>query len=152
MQSRPSNTIAIRLGALLAGALFTAMGVLVVLTVLGYLPSAKDFAWSARVMAMLGAATFVFAVLGMLLFGAGANRLAPLAAGLALLCFLLTFNWIAFGPGERDFTRKTQSSFSATTVSQVSETEGRLVFGVITGLVDLLIVYGFVSARRRRNR
>lgn len=150
MNRQPSTSPALRISAFLFGLPFTAMGVLVVLTVFGYLPAASSFAWPAKVMTVLGAAVFVCAGLGMLLFGMGANRLAAQTAGMSLVFFLLTFNWIAFGPGERSFTRKTQSSFSATTVSKVSETEGRLVFGIITGLVDLLVVYGFISARRRR--
>lgn len=87
----------------------------------------------------------------MLLFGMGINHLAAKAVGLSLLFFLLTFNWIAFGPGERNFTRKTQSDLTGTTTtSRISNTEGRLVFGVIVGLVDLLLVYAIVKVKRHK--
>lgn len=71
----------------------------------------------------------------------------------AFLSFVLLFNWIAFGPGERHFTSKTSTTIGMAAHQDVSETEGRVVFGIFAGAMDLLIAYGMVmSLRRARTR
>ena len=100
------------------------------LSISGYLPAGESPDFSAKILTGIASAVFVLAGLGMLLFGFGANRFAGMAAGLSLLLFLLAFNWIAFGPGERNFTRKVHSDFNGTSISKASETEGRAVFGI----------------------
>lgn len=141
----------IRIGASLFGLAFATMAIFVLLAVFGYFPADQTFTLSTKVTTVFGGMTFVCAGLGMILFGIGVKRLAAGAGGLSLLFFLLTFNWISFGPGERNFTRKTQSSLTATTVKPVSEIEGRLVFGAVTGFVDLLIIYAIMKARREKS-
>ncbi len=89
-------------------------------------------------------------------------RMTPKFAGIcgliALCAFIATFNWIAFGPGERNFTKST--SFSGPVVSSsvssgkkqtASETEGRLVFGIFAGAMDALILFGFYKVFMQRN-
>ncbi len=132
------------------GLCFVAMGVVALLSVFGYLPSRQDFTVSAQILAVLAAGVFVFAGIGMLLVGFRINQLAAKSAGISLLFFVLGFNWIAFGPGDRNFTRKTSSSLTSTTTRAVSETEGRMVFGIVAGAANLLIIYGFVRARRHK--
>lgn len=140
-----------RAGAFLFGLFFCSMGLIALLGVYGYLPAQQSFGWSAKVMATLGTGVFLCAGIGMLLFALGMNDTAAKSAGFALLFFLLTFNWIAFGPGERNFTRTTRSTFTPTSTHRASEAEGRTVFGIVTGLLDLLVIYGFVSARRYKS-
>ena len=86
----------------------------------------------------------------MLLFSIKRSRSVTNFIGISLLLFLLAFNWIAFGPGERNFTRKTKSSFTKPTVNQVSEPEARGVFGVFAGLLDLLVIYGLAKSGRNK--
>ena len=57
---------------------------------------------------------------------------------LIMVCFALVFNWVAFGPGEREFT----TSVNGFVVENSGEIFGRSVFGFFAVLVDLWLVYG----------
>ena len=151
MKNKLSDSKAVRVGAVLFGLLFASMGVMVLLAVLGYLPSRQALTLPAKIVMTLTTGVFIFAGVGILLFGIGATRVAAKTAAFALLFFLLTFNWIAFGPGERSFSRKIGSNFTATSATKISETEGRIVFGVFAGLMDLLLIYGFVRAKKSKS-
>lgn len=125
--------------ALAGGALFMAMG----LVVMGL---ASDRPAAGASAPQVPAA--ILWLTGTVFFAAG--------FGLIALCaFTAVFNWIAFGPGERHFTRTTSSTTGAVTSSKesaVSELEGRLVFGAVAGLLDLVIVAGIYQALRHRGR
>ena len=149
MRNNQPTPILIRLGALIFGIPFTVMGVIVLLNTYGYLPAHQVIPISAKVLTTLGACVFIFTGIGLMLFSLGITQAAARAGVAALFFFLLTFNWIAFGPGERHFTRKISSGFTATSVSKSSETEGRAVFGILAGLMDLLVVYSLLKSRRR---
>ena len=57
-----------------------------------------------------------------------------------MIFFAAPFNWVAFGPGEREFSSST--SVGAVSVSQSGEDfGGRLVFGIGAILMDILILY-----------
>lgn len=147
---RPSP-IASRTGRLLAvpfGLCFAALGTVALLSVLGVLPSKVPPTAAYRVFGLCASTVFITAGLGVVLFGLGFQRVAAKAGGVALLAFLLAFNWIAFGPGERTFTRKLSSSLTAPSVSQVPEWEGRTVFGIVALLMDAVLVFGVVRGRR----
>jgi len=150
VQSSQSNSKAIRIGALLFGVAFSSIGLIILLSIYGYLPSKQEIPFSAKIMTTLSAGVFVFAGMGMVLFSAGTTRLAAQAGGLSLLFFLLTFNWIAFGPGDRNFNRKIRSDLTGTSVTKVSQIEGRIVFGLVAGLMDLLLIYGLILAKQHK--
>jgi len=150
-QMHPSHSRLLRLGAGLLGLLFISMGLVAVLGAIGYLAGRHPIPSSERAAVCLVAGVFLSAGCGLLFFGIGRNRSAARLGGLALLAFLVTFNWMAFGPGERNFRRTISSSFSQAS-STVGETEGRAVFGIVAGALDILIIYGFVKARRRDAR
>ena len=149
MRNSQPTPIFIRLGALIFGIPFAAMGIIVLLNTYGYFPTHQVVPFSTKAMTTLGACVLIFAGAGMVLFSLGITQAAARAGVMASLFFLLTFNWIAFGPGERHFIRKISSSFTATSVSKPSEMEGRVVFGIIAGLMDLLVVYSLLKSRRR---
>ena len=149
MRNNQPTPILIRLGALIFGIPFAAMGIIVLLNTYGYFSTHQVVPFSTKAMTTLGACVLIFAGAGMVLFSLGITQAAARAGVMASLFFLLTFNWIAFGPGERHFIRKISSSFTATSVSKSSETEGRVVFGLIAGLMDLLVVYSLLKSRRR---
>lgn len=69
------------------------------------------------------------------------KKIAGFFGAIAMLSFVLIFNWAAFGSGERNFTSKTNVN-GYTTSEKVSETEGRIVFGLFAGAMDLIIFYG----------
>ena len=130
------------------GFCFLAMGIVALLSVIGVLDSAVPATFAYRVFGICASVVFIAAGAGVVLFGLDFPRSAALAGGLALLAFLATFNWIAFGPGERTFTRKLSSSITAPSVSQVPEFEGRTAFGIVALLMDALLVYGLAKGRK----
>ena len=104
-------------------------------------------------MLWLAGAVFTGAGLGLL-----CSRLIPKVAafcgGIAFCAFLGLFNWIAFGPGDRDFRRSVTSSGGGASPGRqvaVSETEGRLVFGLFAGTLDALILFGLYRGLKRRS-
>ncbi len=137
--------------ALLFGAAFTAAGLAVFGLQLGLLPSDPG-ALRQPVMLWLAGAVFTGAGLGLL-----CSRLIPkfaaFCAVIAFCAFLGLFNWIAFGPGDRDFRRGATTSGGAASSGRqvaVSETEGRLVFGLFAGALDALILFGLYRGLKRR--
>ncbi len=57
------------------------------------------------------------------------------------LFFLILFNWVAFGPGEREFSISVSIPFVSADFERGNEILGRLFFGIPTFLVDLVVVY-----------
>jgi len=132
------------------GLCFVVLGIIAMLSVFGVLKASVPTTQTYQVFGVFASAVFIAAGLGVALFGLGLNQIAAKSGGLALLLFLLTFNWIAFGPGDRKFTTKTSSSFSVQTVRPSSELEGRIAFGVVALLMDSVLIYGLVKGRRNR--
>jgi hypothetical protein len=102
-----------------------------------------------------------FGALGVTVALEGAERFKRLRSSLGLvflLSFATIFNWIAFGPGERHFSRHTTFGIGgdAMTVSTgESELTGRVVFGIIAVAVNLMIAVPLVRtimASLRRSR
>lgn len=138
--------------ALLFGGAFTAAGALIFALLLGYIPMQPGAMQAPPAILGLVGTVFLTAGLGMMLY-----RMTPKFAGIcsliALCAFIATFNWIAFGPGERNFTKRTTLSGPAVSTSKkqtASETEGRLVFGIFAGAMDALILFGLYKAWRHR--
>ncbi|GAB6197088.1 hypothetical protein PAGU2595_024070 [Lysobacter xanthus] len=139
-----------RIPAVVFGLCFLAAGVVCYYSVFQWATNASqrspwDVALIACVGTVLGAAGAA-----MVAFGLGRAGAAGMMAAYSLLAFVLTFNWVAFAPGERPFVRKTSRSFSGLERKAVSESEGRAVFGVAALLMDTLILYGFIAQRRRK--
>jgi hypothetical protein len=97
-----------------------------------------------------------FVALGLAVALEGAERFKRLRSGLGLvflLSFATIFNWIAFGPGERLFSRHTTFGIGgdAMTISAgESELTGRVVFGIVALAVNLMIAIPLVRAIGRR--
>jgi hypothetical protein len=138
--------------AVLFGGAFTAAGALVYALLLGHIPASPNAMHVPPAILWLIGTVFFAAGIGMLLF-----RITPKIAGfcalIALCAFVATFNWIAFGPGERHFTKRTTVSgpgISSSKQHPASETEGRLVFGIFAGAMDALILFGLYKALMHR--
>ncbi len=134
--------------AVFFGLFFFAAGAFCYLSVFGLVAgtpprSAGDVAFIAIV-----GSVFTTAGLSIMAFGLGKRSAGGKIGAASLLAFVLAFNWIAFAPGERSFVRKTSSSFTAPQKTDVSESEGRFVFGAGALLMDLIIICGFVASRR----
>lgn len=140
----------LRVGAFIFGCFFLLCGSMV-LGLLGVTPGKTNAAQANGSLILISGLVFAFAGLSMIIFGLGRSHLAAKFAALALLAFVVAFNWIAFVPGERNFKRSVSTGWAETNRAQVSETEGRLVFGMFALLIDGLIVYGFIKGGRRKN-
>ena len=149
MTNTPAAARITRILAIPFGLCFAALGTVALLSVLGVLSAGVPTTLAYPVFGACASTVFSAAGLGIALFGLGLPRIAAKSGGLALLLFLATFNWIAFGPGERTFMSRTSSSFSATTVRPATELEGRIVFGIVALLMDSILIYGLVKGRNR---
>lgn len=129
------------------------MGLLVFGVLTGHVPLQSGALRVPAILLGLIGLLFSAAGLGLLL-----SRLVPKFAAfcglLAFCAFVGLFNWIAFGPGERYFSRSITSSAAGSSSSHqsaASEAEGRLVFSLFAGALDALILYGLYHGLRRRN-
>lgn len=134
---------------LLFGPVLVIAGAVILAAALGYvsMPPSRDPVpgWWVWVCGLI----FLCSGLSLLLVRFSA-RLAGACGVTAMLSFVLMFNWIAFGPGERHFRSQTSTNVGMKTTQEVSETEGRVVFGIFAGAMDLLIAYGMAMSLRKR--
>lgn len=122
------------------------MGLLVAGLLTGHVPAQTGALRVPAAMLWLTAILFCSAGLGLML-SRWLPKPAALCGVMAFCCFVGLFNWIAFGPGEREFTRGKSGSIG----TPVSETEGRLVFGLFAGALDALILYGIYRGLKTRS-
>jgi hypothetical protein len=80
------------------------------------------------------------------------RKAAAYGAFAAMLVFVVAFNWVAFVPGGRNFTHQTSmgGTGSYSKSSEVSEAEGRTVFGVAAAALDTFIFSGFYYTVKHR--
>lgn len=100
---------------------------------------------------IVGACGIVFVFGGLILLARHYSwaRGVQTVLGPAIFILLATvLNWIAFGPGERQFSGTISLPFSAYS-SRASELTGRIVFGIFAVILDVLIVYILIMALRR---
>jgi hypothetical protein len=139
----PGARIAIGVGMLALGLVVAARGVQVLLT------DSHKLASEGLAVIPLG---MVLAFGGVLLaVPPKFARLRAVAAALLVTAFALTADWIAFGPGEREF-RAGASSGAVAVSGRVGEMLGRSVFGVAAVLMDVLAVLMWVHGFRRHWR
>lgn len=145
----------LRLAAFLMGCLFCLGGLMALGATQGWVPSSQAMGPGALVFTLMGAVLFTGAGLAMLLWGLDRPAWAARLAAVAVLAFVLAFNWIAFGPGERHFTRSISvSSATANTESTqaVSQIEGRVVFGLFSVALDAALLLTLAAWWRERRR
>lgn len=137
---------------LLFGGAFTAAGALIYALLLDHIPAQPGAMQVPPAMLWLAGTVFFASGLSMMLF-----RITPKFAGacalVALCSFVAVFNWIAFGPGERSFSKRSTVSGPGVASSKqqsASETEGRLVFGIFAGAMDALILFGLYKMLMHR--
>lgn len=72
--------------------------------------------------------------------------------GMALLSipliFIMVFNWVTFGPGEREFSGSISIPFLSINFDGANQTIGRIVFAIPTLFMDLilfLVVYQMIA-------
>jgi len=131
---------------LLFGPIFFVAGLLVFGLLTGQVPAQPG---ALRVPpAVLGLIALVFCTGGLgLMLARWQPKLAGFLGVIAFCCFVGLFNWIAFGSGDREFSR----GKSGGVATPVSEFEGRVVFGLFAGALDALILYGLYHGLKRRS-
>lgn len=133
---------------LAGGAIFMAFGLFVYVALLGLMPGKPLVFNVPTAVIWLIATVFFCAGIGIAVY-----RFLPGFAGacgfISLLAFIAVFNWIAFGPGERSFTRTSSMGSGNVTItkkSSTSEIEGRIVFGLVAGFFDVLLLFGLYKS------
>ena len=107
---------------------------------------------------LIGAIGVAFASMGFVLLTDGIEPLRRVRGWLGfvfLVSFASVFNWVAFGPGERQFTTRTSvgsGGIGVSTVAEGGELGGRIAFGVFAVLLNLLIASPLLIALWRRGR
>jgi hypothetical protein len=72
------------------------------------------------------------------------SKWRSLCATLTVTCFALTFDWVAFGPGERKFTSNIMGIRW-----QSGELSGRVAFGFFAILLDIFAAAMWIGEFRR---
>lgn len=143
----------LRIAACVMGCLFCLGGLMALGATQGWVPSRQAMGPATLVFTLLAALLFAGAGLAMILWGLGRAAWAARMAAVAALAFVLCFNWLAFGPGDRHFTRSVAvgSGVASLESSQaVSETEGRLVFGLFSLALDAGVLLALAAWWRQR--
>jgi hypothetical protein len=99
---------------------------------------------------VVGAVGLAFFLAGSALFtcrSRGTRKFQAFLGAMILILLAAMANWIAFGPGERQFSGTISLPFSAYS-SRASELTGRIVFGISALILDVLIVYMLIMALR----
>jgi hypothetical protein len=122
--------------------LSAAMGLLIVGLAIHSGIDAKEAVKTDAYMGVPAGLMFVFA--GMLMALPTDSKWRSLLATLVVTCFALTFDWVAFGPGERRFSGNIMG------VGFISgELFGRITFGFFAILLDIFAVAMWVGECRR---
>ena len=94
-------------------------------------------------------AGLIFVIGGALLaLPPGRTRIQSLLTALLVTCFALTFDWVAFGPGERKFSGGI-SFGGISTGFQPGELFGRIVFGFFAVILDIVAILVWFEKYRR---
>lgn len=75
----------------------------------------------------------------------GGARWRHLLSALLVTCFASTFDWVAFGPGERTFSAGTVLGFPIGVEFAVGESFGRAVFGIVAIVLDIFAMMMWIS-------
>ncbi|KAA3647781.1 MAG: hypothetical protein DWQ07_02010 [Chloroflexi bacterium] len=131
------------------GGLPLLMGAFIVLLSLDIIPSDESAFHAPRwVVAVAGG---VFKVAGMAVIWQNSfthlqettwyQTVSHLLIGGIFLSFALVFNWVAFGPGEREFSSSVSIPFISVENTGSNASSGRFFFGVFALMLDIGVIY-----------
>lgn len=156
----------LRMAAVPFGISFVFGAAMLIFAACGVVPSAQVFTAAAWPWVVTVATIFATLGLGCVLWGLGFDAMAAilLRSSVAVVAagFILALNWVAFGPGVRQFGISVgPSGGSALAVpmdAATNELAGRTVFGIVAAVFDLIVLLVVVSwgvywrnNRRRKN-
>lgn len=155
----------LRMAAIPFGFSFLFGAALLVFAACGVVPSAHAF--TAGELPWIVAVSAIFATLGIgcMLWGLGFDAMAAILirCSIAIVAagFILAMNWVAFGPGIRQFgisVGPLGGNASAVPMdAATNELAGRTVFGIVAAVFDLIVLsvgvsWGVYWRNRRRRR
>ncbi len=98
---------------------------------------------------VVAAAGSVFLLAGILLLaGDGDSGFRRFTVAVLLTIFALPFDWVAFGPGPREFSGSAGVG-GVGVAGRVGELSGRIVFGIGAVILDLLALFVWIRFLRR---
>ncbi|MGD8276714.1 MAG: hypothetical protein PVH00_01755 [Gemmatimonadota bacterium] len=101
---------------------------------------------------VVAAAGSVFVLAGILLLaGDGDSGFRRFMVAVLVTVFALPFDWVAFGPGPREFSGSAGVG-GVGVAGRVGELSGRVVFGIGAVVLDLLALFAWIRFLRRLAR
>ena len=138
----PANVAAGAGGGPAFGLLFAAMGLLITGLAIHYAMHATGPVKANAYMGLPAGLMFVFA--GLFMAMPPDNKWRSVLATLVVTCFALTFDWVAFGPGERKFAGEIMGMRW-----MPGELFGRAAFGFFAILLDIFAAVMWIGQFRR---
>lgn len=145
------------IGRMILGFFSLVMGLVVMAVAADILPADESSIHAPRW--VLSAAGLIFVLCGVLVFlSMGTQERGHTAGGKSLeivqtligngviTLFALILSWIAFGPGERQFSSTISLPFISISSADANELSGRICFGTFAVLLDGLTVWVWVHA------
>jgi hypothetical protein len=139
-------------GAWLFALTFWTAGLAIIGVALGWIPIAAEDIHAPRWVGGAAGVTFIAAGFAPLVGRWGpASIMSRIVSAGVVLPLTLVANWVAFGPGVRQFSGGLSFGFFALS-QRTSELSGRIAFGIGAILLDILIVMFVVRRLQGKNR
>lgn len=135
-------------GRIALGVISAAIGFVVIGTAVNAAIHAADAFTTERIVAVPGGLIFVLGG-ALLALPPGSWRWQSVLSALLITCFAVTFDWVAFGPGERRFGGGVSLGAHVGAGFPVGEFFGRAAFGVAAIVLDIFAIIVWISHCRR---
>jgi hypothetical protein len=135
-------------GRIALGFISAAIGLVVIGTAVSTAIHATDPFTSERLVAVPAGLIFVLGG-ALVALPAGGTRWQSVLSALLVTCFAVTFDWVAFGPGERKFGGGISLGANVGAGFPVGELIGRAVFGVAAIVLDIFAAIAWIIHCRR---
>jgi len=135
-------------GRIALGFVSAAIGLVVIGTAVSAAIHATDPFTSERIIAVPAGLIFVLGG-ALVALPPGSRRWQSVLSALLVTCFAVTFDWVAFGPGERKFGGGISLGLHVGAGFPVGEFIGRAVFGVVAIVLDIFVIIVWISHCRR---
>jgi len=138
-------------GKIALGIVSAAIGFVVIGTAVSAAIHATDPFTSERIIAVPAGLIFVLGGARVAL-PPGSRQWQSVLSALLVTCFAVTFDWVAFGPGERKFGGGISLGANVGAGIPVGEIFGRIAFGVVAIVLDIFAILVWISHCRRISR
>ncbi len=135
-------------GRIALGVISAAIGFVVIGTAVNAAIHAADAFTTERIIAVPAGLIFVLGG-ALVALPPGSWRWQSVLSALLITCFAVTFDWVAFGPGERRFGGGVSLGAHVGAGFPVGEFFGRAAFGVAAIVLDIFAIIVWISHCRR---